>query len=76
MDHSRSDREETISPKKLGEKKKKSEKLPVKHCSKDSRLLFQAMNWNELGTRLWGIPKGKYLTDPPPASPHILLDPM
>lgn len=27
------------------------------------------MNWNESGTRLWGIPKGKYLTDSPSPNP-------
>lgn len=30
------------------------------------------MNRNELGTRLWGIPKGKYLTGLP--SPQCSLD--
>lgn len=72
IDHSRNERDESISPRKL--EGKKSEKLPVKHCSdKDNWLLCLAMNWNELGTRRWGIPKGKYLTAPPPHPASFLI---
>lgn len=72
IDHSRNERDESISPRKL--EGKKSEKLPVKHCSdKDNWLLCLAMNWNELGTRWWGIPKGKYLTAPPPHPASFLI---